>query len=198
MSAPGDAEPTWDVLPIPARTGEIVRYQPPAQDQHDRVTLTGTPETWADKARTVSRSALVGVFVAGPMASLGPRSVGWYMVIGAVMAAIIGIRFVLVLRHPEGGRPEVTASSEGLSLTDVHGVTRRTTWSDAGNLYLGWFLRRGVKELYVTWDEPTGEQVVSNLGTSLDVEELHAALLRFAPAETTFELGPRRPYDGSL
>ncbi len=198
MPAPGDDEPTWDVLPNPSRTGEIVGYQPPAQDRHDPVRLVGTPETWADKARIVSRAAFVGVFVAGPMASLGPRTVGWYVVIGAVMAAIIGVRVVLVLRHPEEGRAEVTASSEGLSVTDVHGVTRRTTWSDAGSLYLGWFSRRRVTELYVTWVEPTGEQAVSNLGTSMDLEEVHAALLSCAPEEMPFQIGPQRAYGNSL
>jgi hypothetical protein len=136
----------------------------------------------------------VALLVGAPLASLGPRTVGWYVVTAAVMVAIVLVRFVLIVRRPPAGRPEVTVNSEGLTVTDVHGITRRTAWSDAGNLYLGLYSPRKVRELYVTWVESTGEHVVNNLGDALDLEEVRSALLARAPESVSLRLGARRAY----
>jgi hypothetical protein len=190
----GDDAPTWDVLPIANRDEEIDRYRPPAADRRDPVRLVGRAETGPEKARHALRAVFIALLVGSPMASLGPRTVGWYVATGAVMMTIILVRLVFVLRHPSGGRPEVTVSSEGLTVTDVHGVTRRVAWSDAGNLFIGWYSPRQVRELYVTWVESTGEHIVNNLGHSLDLEEVSTAVLSRAPENVSLRLGPQRAH----
>ena len=192
MPALGDDEPTWDVLPMSKRDETIDRYRPPAADRPDPVTLVGRAEGPADRAGHILRAAFVALLVGGLLVSLGPRNAGWYVVTATVMATIILVRIALVARHSSGGRPEVAVSSEGLTVTDVHGVTRRTTWSEAGNLYIGWYSQREVRELYLTWVESSGEHVVSNLGHTLDLEEVHQALLARAPDSVRLGLGPGR------
>jgi hypothetical protein len=190
----GDDSPSWDVLPIPNRDEEIDRYRPPARDSLDPIILVGRPETGPEIAMHLTRAASVALLVGAPLASLGPRTVGWYLVTATVMVAIVLVRFVLIVRRPPAGRPEVTVNSEGLTVTDVHGITRRTAWSDAGNLYLGLYSPRKVRELYVTWVESTGEHVVNNLGHALDLEEVRSALLARAPESVSLRLGARRAY----
>jgi hypothetical protein len=194
MPPPGDDEPTWDVLPISNRGEEIDQYRPPARDRLDPITLAGRPETGPEIAMHLTSAVSVALLVGAPLASLGPRTVGWYVVTAAVMVAIVLVRFVLIVRRPPAGRPEVTVNSEGLTVTDVHGITRRTAWSDAGNLYLGLYSPRKVRELYVTWVESTGEHVVNNLGHALDLEEVRSALLARAPESVSLRLGARRAY----
>jgi hypothetical protein len=188
----GDDPPTWDVFPSPNRDKGIEDYRPPVADRLDPVTLVGRAETPADKAMQLLRAVFIAMLVGGPVASLGPRTLGWYVATGVLMVTIVLARLVYVLRHPSGGRPVVTVSSEGLTVTDVHGVTRRTPWSDAGNLYLGLYSPRKVRELYLTWVDPTGEHVVNNLGYLLDLEQVHAALLACAPQSVGLRLGPQR------
>jgi len=188
----GDDAPAWDVLPISHRDKEIDRYRPPETDRLDPVRLVGRPETRADKAMDLCRTVFVALLVGGPLASLGPRTVGWYVVTGAVMVAIVLVRLVRMLHRHSGGRPEVTVSSEGLTVTDVYGVTRRVAWSDAGNLFIGWYSPRRIRELYVTWVESTGEHIVNNLGHSLDLEEVSTAVLSRAPENVSLRLGPQR------
>jgi hypothetical protein len=197
MPPPGDDGPTWDVFPSPNRDKGIEEYRPPAADRLDPVTLVGRAETAADKAAHLLRAVFIALLVGGPVASLGPRTPSWYVVTVVVMVTIMLGRLVHVLRHPTGGRPVVTVSSEGLTVTDVHGVTRRTPWSDAGNLYLGWYSPRKVRELYLTWVDPTGEHVVNNLGYLLDLEQVHAALQTRAPQSMGLRLGPQRALGGS-
>jgi hypothetical protein len=141
MPPPGDDVPTWDVLPISNRDGEINPYRPAAKDRLDPITLAGRPETGLEIAH-LTRAAFVALCVGAPLASLGPRNAAWYMVTAAVMVAIVLVRFILIVCRPSAGRPEVTVNSEGLTVTDVHGVTRRTTWSDARNVYIGWYSQR--------------------------------------------------------
>ena len=186
----GDDVPTWDVLPIPNREEEIDHYRPPAADRQDPVRLVGRAETGPEKAMPVLRSVFIALLVGSAMNSLGPRTVGWYVATGAVMVIIVLVRLALVLRHPSGRQPEVTVNCEGLTVTDVHGITRRTVWSDAGSLYIGWYSPRKVRELYLTWVDPTGEQVVNNLGHSLDLEEVRTAILARAPESISLRLGP--------
>jgi len=190
----GDDVPTWDVLPIPNREEEIDHYRPPAADRQDPVRLVGRAETGPEKAMPVLRSVSIALLVGSAMNSLGPRTVGWYVATGAVMVIIVLVRLVLIVRRPPAGRPEVTVNSEGLTVTDVHGITRRAAWSDAGNLYLGLYSPRKVRELYVTWVESTGEHVVNNLGHALDLEEVRSALLARAPESVSLRLGARRAY----
>ena len=190
----GDDAPTWDVLPIANRDKEIDRYRPPATDCLDPVTLVGRTETRTDNARDLGRAAFIALVVGGPLASLGPRNVAWYAVTGAVMVGIVLVRLVLVLHRPSVGRPEVTVSSEGLAVTDVHGVTRRAAWSDADNLFIAWYSKRRVRELYVTWVESTGEHVVNNLGHSLELEEVSRVLLSRSPESVSLRVGPQRAH----
>lgn len=203
----GDDSPTWDVLPIPNRDEGIDRYRPPAADRLDPVVLVGRADNGSEKATQVLRAVFLALLLGAPLASLGPRSVGWYVATGAVMMTIVLVRLVLVLRQPPGCRPELTVSSEGLTMTDIHGTTRRTSWSDAGNLYMGWYSPRAegnplirwytpreVRELYVTWVDQGGEHVVNNLGDSLDLEDVRSALAARAPETVNLRLGARRSY----
>ncbi len=205
MPRPGDDPATWDVRPNPYADEGIDRYRPPAADRLDPVVLVGRADNGSEKATQVMRAVLLALLVGAPLASLGPRSVGWYVATGAVMMTIVLVRLVLVLRQPPGCRPELTASSEGLTVTDIHGITRRTSWSDAGNLYMGWYSPRAernplmrwytpreVRELYVTWVDQAGEHVVNNLGASLDLEDVRSALESQIPAGLRLQVGPRR------
>ncbi len=188
----GDDPPTWDVLPISNQETGIDPYRPPAQDRLDPVMLVGRAETRAEKLRDLGGAGFVALLVGGPLASLGPRTTQSFAATGALMAAIVLVRLVRVVRRPSSGRPEVTASSEGLTVTDVHGVTRRVAWSDADNLFIGWYSPRQVRELYMTWVESTGEHVVNNLGHSLDLEGVSAVLLSRAPENVALRVGPQR------
>jgi hypothetical protein len=169
--------------------------------------LAGRGDNGSEKTTQVLRAVFLALFVGAPLASLGPRDVGWYVATGALMMTIVLVRLVLVLRRPPGYPPELTVSSEGLTLTDVHGVTRMTSWSDAGNLYMGWYSPRAehnpllrwytpreVRELYVTWVDRNGEQVVNNLGNSLDLEDVRSALAARAPETVNLRLGPQRAH----
>ena len=190
---PLDDEPTWELLPIPHEGTDIDRYRPPAKDRLDPVAIVGRAETRAQRLRGVLSAATVALLVGGPLASLGPRNTLWYEATGALMAAIVAVRLVQVLRRPLGFRPEVTAGAEGLNATDVHGITRTTTWSDAGDLYVGWYTTRRVRELYLTWIEPSGTHIVVNLGDSMDLMDVRRTLLARAPEGVNVRLGARRP-----
>jgi hypothetical protein len=154
------------------------------------------------------RTVFLALMLGAPLASLGPRSVGWYVATGAVTMTIVLVRLVHVLRQPPGCRPELTVSSEGLAVTDIHGITRRSSWSNAGNLYMGWYSRRAegnplmrwytpreVRELYVSWVDQSGEHVVNNLGGSLDLEDVRSALAARAPETVNLRLGPQPAHD---
>ena len=207
MPALGDDPPMWDVLPNPNRDEGIDHYRPPASDRLDPVVLVGRADGGSEKATQVLRAVFLALLLGAPLASLGPRSVGWYVATGAMMITIVLGRLVLVLRQPPTYRPELTASSEGLTVTDIHGISRRTPWSDVGNLYLGWYSPRAerntllrwytpreVRELYVTWVGQNGEQVVNNLGDSLDLADVRSALAARAPETVNLRLGPQRAH----
>lgn len=207
MPPPGDDSPAWDVLPNPHGDEGIDHYRPPAADRLDPIVLVGRADGGSERAMQVLRAVFLSLLLGAPLASLGPRTVGWYVATGAMMATVVLVRLVLVLRQPPTCRPEITASSEGLAVTDVHGITRRTPWSGAGNLYMGWYspraernpLRRWytpreVRELYVTWMDQNREQVVNNLGDSLDLEDVRSALAARAPETVNLRLGPQRAH----
>jgi hypothetical protein len=191
---PIDDEPTWEVLPVPHQGTEIDRYRPPAKDRLDPVVIVGRAETQAQRLHGVTSAAVVALLIGGPLASLGPRNALSYVAVGAVMVAIVSVRLVQVLRRPLGCRPEVTVSAEGLSAIDAHGITRTATWSDVGNLFIGWYSNRRVRELYVTWIEPSGTHVVVNLGDSLDLMDVRRTLLARAPEGVNLRLGAQREY----
>jgi hypothetical protein len=200
MPPPGDDVPTWDVLPIPHPDEENER--PGSRDQLDPLTVTGKLDGGLQVALRLARDVLLAVWlgaslggflallVGAPFVGSVPRNPSWFAVTAALMVATVLVRFVLRALRPSLSPPEVTVNSEGLTVTDVHGLTRRTTWADATNLYVGWYSRRKVvQELYVTWVDPSGENVVNNLGRTLELEEVHVAILRRAPENLALRLG---------
>ena len=189
---PTDGEPTWEVLPLPHQGTEIDRYRPPAKDRLDPVVIVGRAETQTQRLQGVTSAGVVALLVGGALSNLGSRNALSYVVVGAVMVAIVSVRLVQVLRRPLRCRPEITASAEGLSATDVHGITRTATWSSIDNLYLGWYSNRRVRELYLTWIEPSGTHVVVNLGDSLDLMDVRRTVLARAPEGVSFRLGAPR------
>jgi hypothetical protein len=121
-------------------------------------------------------------------------NVFWMVVIGVLVAAILVWMFVLIVPRPLWGPPRLQVNTETLTVTDVAGVTSSVPWEEVGRLRISLF-DSDVEEVHLIWISPGGAaDSTANLGNTLDVDDVRAAIEARIPPGPELIAGPRRAF----
>jgi hypothetical protein len=199
MPNPGDDTRTWDVLPSPTLSEPPALalpdlYQPPAEGDPDPITVVGEPDRPGRRFRgLLFRVAPLMLLLCLLLEVVAAFNMVWMVIIGVIVAAFLVWTLVLAARRPVWTPPRLELNSETFTVTDVEGVTRSVAWTDVGRLRLTVVFDGDVDGVHLTWISPGGGADSSaNLGNTLKLDAVSAAIKSRIPHGPEFIVGPRR------
>lgn len=189
MTPGSDDLPTWEVVPNFRERSGIPLYQAPP---------SGSPDARVVEGHRPHMPPFVPALFALPM-SISMSLVGPIIVRLAVGISVIIVGLtataIITARRRAWKIPRVVTTSEGVTVTDIHGEVRSAQWSDVRSPSL---LRQKVgrdEVVQLEWTTPAGEHVALNLGDTMDLVEVRHAITARAPSTLELRSEAKFAYD---